>query len=176
MKPDWSPFRLSQNPSERIAPRPITTLEGVGDRLRSAAWAEIQAREAFLWAARTLTDAPEDLKNAWIKLSIEEEKHMNWLLNRLSELGMRVDERPVSDHLWMSFMNCTTAEQFAVFMANAEERGRKAGVRFFQDLEKRDPITAKIFGTIAEEEIAHIELAQKYFPRSPLLRESSRSL
>ncbi|MCM0607178.1 MAG: DUF455 family protein [Xanthomonadaceae bacterium] len=169
MKPDWTPFRLSET-DERIAPRPITTLEGVGDRLRSAAWAEIQAREAFRWAARTLTDAPEDLKNAWLTLSIEEEKHMNWLLTRLTELGMSVVDRPVSDHLWMSFMNCISAEQFAVFMANAEERGRKAGVRFYQDLEKRDPVTAKIFGTIAEEEIAHIALAQKYFPKSALLR------
>lgn len=170
MTPDWSPFRLSDTPDKHIAPRPISTLEGVGDRLRSAAWAEIQAREAFQWAARTLTDAPHELKEAWLKLSIEEEKHMNWLLTRLNELGMRVDERPVSDHLWMSFMKCTTAEQFAVFMSNAEERGRRAGVRFHQDLEKRDPITAKIFGTIAEEEIAHIELAQRFFPESPLLR------
>lgn len=171
MKPNWSPFRLNENPNERIAPRPITTLEGVGDRLRSAAWAEIQAREAFRWAADTLTDAPLELKNAWLTLSIEEEKHMNWLLTRLAELGMQVDERPVSDNLWQSFMDCKTAEQFAVFMANAEERGRKAGVRFYQDLNERDPVSAKIFGTIAEEEIAHIALAQKYFPGSTLLRK-----
>lgn len=171
MKPNWAPFRLNENPNERIAPRPITTLEGVGDRLRSAAWAEIQAREAFRWAAATLKDAPQALHDAWMTLSNEEEKHMNWLLTRLSELGMKVDDRPVSDNLWVSFMQCTTAEQFAVFMANAEERGRKAGVRFCQDLSERDPVSAKIFGTIAEEEIAHIELAQKYFPGSALLRK-----
>ncbi len=49
-------------------------------------------------------------------------------------------------------------------MASAEERGRRAGERFHQALLKKDPITAGIFGKIAEEEVSHIELARKHYP------------
>ena len=38
------------NEARGEAPRSIDSLEGVGDRLRAAAFAEIQARDAFLWA------------------------------------------------------------------------------------------------------------------------------
>jgi hypothetical protein len=48
-------------------------------------------------------------------------------------------------------------------MASAEERGRKAGERFHAQMLQRDPESARIFGKIAEEEVAHIALARKYF-------------
>ena len=38
-----------------------------------------------------------------------------------------------------------------------------AGERFRRAMKNVDPVTSEIFGKIAEEEIAHIELAQKYF-------------
>lgn len=166
MRPEWQPFAIldSLTGERGEPPRAIETLAGVGDRLRSAAFAEIQARDAFLWAADTYLDAPEELRQAWRALAREEEKHLNWLLQRMVELGLDVRERKVSDQLWHSLMACKTARDFAVFMANAEERGRKAGVRFHQALLSKDPESARIFGQIAHEEVAHIELARKFFP------------
>ena len=166
--PDWNPFLLS-SPGERSdPPRSISTREGVGDRLRAAAFAEIQAREAFNWAASRFEDAPPSLRQAWQGLALAEDRHLQWLLSRLSELGIDVRERKVSQHLWLSFMACASAQEFAVYMANAEERGRKAGERFHKALYPADPVTAKIFGKIAEEEVAHIALAAKYFPAQGL--------
>lgn len=162
--PDWSPFEVTVRPERAPPPRPISTLEGVGDRLRAAAFAEIQAREAFLWGAAHWADAPESLKTAWRELAHEEDKHLGWLLNRLTELGMQVTDRKVSDQLWVSLTTCRDAADFALFMASAEERGRRAGERFHQDLKSRDPVTATLFETIAREEVAHIELARKHFP------------
>lgn len=163
-KPSWEPFAILTPHVRPRPPRDINTVEGVGDRLRTAAFAEIQAREAFLWAAKTFTDAPEGLTRDWIKLAAEEDKHLNWLLNRMKELNIDVRDREVSEWLWDSFMICKTARDFTLFMSNAEERGRKAGVRFYQTLLKTDPISAKIFGQIAKEEIEHIRLAETYFP------------
>jgi uncharacterized ferritin-like protein (DUF455 family) len=163
---NWAPFRVAPSGSRGDAPRSLDTIEGIGDRLRSAAFAELQAREAFLWAAHHYLEAPEDLKQAWITLSKEEQKHMNWLLNRMTELGIEVTERSVSDQLWYSLITCKTAEEFALYMASAEERGRKAGIRFCEALTAKDPITAKIFGTIAQEEISHIELAARFYPQA----------
>ncbi len=164
LQPDWGPFRLVPRGQHAEPPRSIRTREGVADRLRAAAFAEIQARDGFRWAAEQFQDAPEALRSAWIGLSKEEEKHLGWLLARLEALGFGISDRAVSDHLWHSFLACKTAEEFARFMANAEERGRVAGERFESDLRESDPESARIFGTIALEERSHIELARKFFP------------
>lgn len=160
---DWSPFVLSAPGKRAPAPRAIQSPEGVGDRLRAAAFAEIQARDAFLWAADTFADAAEDLRTSWRDLAQQEDKHLTWLLTRLAELGFAVSDRPVTDMLWKSFLKCTTARDFAIFMATAEERGRRAGERFFAELKTVDPTSAEIFRKIAEEEVEHIRLAERHF-------------
>lgn len=164
MTPNWDPFLVAPNGGRADLPRSLDTLEGIGDRLRSAAFAEIQAREAFRWAASHFSDAPEDLRKAWVILSEAEDKHMGWLLQRMKDLEIGIQDRKVSDQLWNSLLSCQTAEEFALYMASAEERGRVAGVRFQQNLAQRDPITANIFGKIAEEEVAHIDLAYQHYP------------
>jgi len=160
----WEPFLVIDSKKHAQAPRSIQSIEGIGDRLRAAAFAEIQAREAFLWASENFTDIPPTLKHDWQTLAKEEDKHMNWLLNRLADLKQNVKARAVSTRLWESFIACETAERFAQFMASAEERGRQAGERFYENLKEIDPISAAIFKQIALEEISHIELARKYFP------------
>lgn len=160
----WGPFCVAPLGERGDLPRALSTLEGVGDRLRSAAFAEIQAREAFLWAAEKFQgDAPEGLIQAWQALAREEDKHMNWLLRRMQELEISVQDRRVSLHLWVSLTACQSAKEFALYMSSAEQRGRTAGLRFYKDLVAKDPVTAEIFGKIAEEEKTHIELAHRYF-------------
>src|SRR6185369_10143196 len=154
---DWDPFVVRDARPE--PPRPISTIEGVGDRLRAAAFAELQAREAFLWAASQFEDAPPQLRAAWRALASAEQRHLDLLLGRLKALGIDVRERAVSTRLWESLMGCRSAREFAVFIANAEERGRKAGERFRQAMGPVDRASAEIFGLIADEEVAHVELA-----------------
>ncbi|MBS1963197.1 MAG: DUF455 family protein [Bdellovibrionales bacterium] len=162
--PDWGPFAVLP-PNERPkGPRAMTSREGIGDRLRAAAFAEIQAYYGFLWAAEKFDDAPEALRVNWRGLALAEERHLNWLLNRMKELGIAVDERGVSDWLWTSLVKCANAREFAVYIANSEERGRLAGARFCEAMMAVDPTTAKIFGKIAEEEVEHIRLATKFYP------------
>jgi uncharacterized ferritin-like protein (DUF455 family) len=161
---NWEPFQLVPRGAYADAPRSIASPDGVGDRLRAAAFAELQAREAFLWAASHFTDAPEGLTGAWTGLAHAEQKHLDWLLNRMKELHIRIEDRRVSDDLWHSLVSCQSARDFAIFMANAENRGRIAGERFHATLKDTDPVTAEIFRKIAEEEVQHIELARKFFP------------
>jgi len=162
--PDWSPFLVIPREERPKGPRAITSREGIADRLRAAAFAEIQAYYAFLWAAERFTDAPDALRLNWRGLALAEERHLGWLLSRMEELGMEVRERGVSDWLWTSLMKCTSAKEFSIYIANSEERGRLAGVRFAEAMRTVDPTTAEIFGKIAEEEIEHIRLASKFFP------------
>ena len=166
--PDWGPFLVLPREARPKAPRAITSREGISDRLRAAAFAEIQAYYAFLWAAERFDDAPELLRMNWRGLALAEERHLGWLLTRMTELGMDLRERGVSDWLWTSLLKCASAREFATYIANSEERGRLAGVRFSEAMMEVDPTTAKIFGKIAEEEIEHIRLAAKFYPDSTI--------
>ncbi|MBI3554742.1 MAG: hypothetical protein HY074_00595 [Deltaproteobacteria bacterium] len=140
------------------------TREGIGDRLRAAAFAEVQAEAAFLWAADHYSDAGTELKNCWGALAVEERKHRDWLVGRMRELDIATDERPVSDMLWNSLVRCASARDFCHYMAGAEERGRRAGERFHERLGAVDKATAEIFGRIAREELGHIAMAFRFFP------------
>lgn len=161
---DWAPFVLVEAGQFVAPPRPMDTIDGIADRMRSAAFAEKQAILAFRWAADHFEDASLDLREAWRELAFAEEKHMNWLLVRMKELGFEVISKPVSDRLWRSLIACTSAKEFAFFMANAEERGQKAGMRFYEFLRNKDAVTAEIFLKIAQEETEHIALAKRFFP------------
>lgn len=164
LTPSWEPFKLSPRGSRAQEVRALNTPEGIADRLRIVAFAEMQARQAFLWAAESFEEATPELRDAWRRLAKEEEKHFGWLMNRLMELDVNVGERLVCDDLWHSLVGCTSSKEFAVYMATAEERGRKGGERFYQSMLNIDPISAKLFGKIAEEEVMHIRLAAQFFP------------
>lgn len=160
----WSPFVVCPRGRRARKMRSIESVEGIRDRIRTAAFAEIQAREAFLWAAERFDDAPVELRDAWRELAGQEHKHLHWLLARLNELGGVPDEEPVSDRLWEALRRCRSAREFALLIAQAEERGRLAGETIGAAIAKRDPETARIFADITEEEIGHVELARRFYP------------
>lgn len=159
---NWEPFVVC--PPEQYAPgaRGMGGPDGLGDRLRTAAFAERQAFAAFLWAAETLTDASEELRAIWRRIGLEEEVHLNLLLGRMKELGVKVGERPVSDRLWRRLTQCKTATEFAAAMREAEARGRAAEESFRRSLAERDPVTAAIFGRIADDEAEHLAVADRH--------------
>ncbi len=155
----WSPYQIGTAPKVRS----LQTNEGLGDRLRLVAFAERQAFHAFNEAASRFTDAPAGLIEAWKWVALEEAKHESWLLKRLEEIGEDVSAIPVSLNLYHSLQNCSTAKDFALYVADAETRGKVGAEKFAEVLAKRDPITAKIFADIAFEEREHIALVDKFF-------------
>ncbi len=159
--PMWSPYTIGTAPKKM---RPLTTKEGLGDRLRLIAFAERQAFHAFNHAAAHFTDAPEGLREAWRWVALEEAKHESWLLTRLGDLGLEVGAVPVSLDLYHSLMRCEGAREFALYVSNAEERGRVGAEKFAQVLAQVDPVSAAMFKKIAEEEVEHIRLVDRFFP------------
>jgi uncharacterized ferritin-like protein (DUF455 family) len=158
---NWSPFDVCGPDEFAPAPRGLHAPEGVGDRLRVAAFAELQAREAFRWAADTLLDADDRLRAAWRRIAEDEDRHLTMLLGRMAELGVAPDARPVSDRLWQSLRACRGSREFLAYMRTAEERGRAAEDSFRRSMAQRDPVTAAIFGRIADDETEHIRLAEE---------------
>ena len=155
----WSPYLIGT--SGKI--RSLNTVEGLGDRLRLVAFAERQAYHGFKHAIENFTDAPIGLREAWEWVAIEEAKHESWLLQRLGELKQSIDAQPVDLRLYQSLLRCQSAREFALYVSDAEERGRVGAERFREALAVRDPVTAEIFGKIASEEVGHIALVKKFF-------------
>ncbi len=158
---DWSPFSICPEGTKAPSTRALGTREGLGDRLRFVAFMEKQAMHAFSAAATIFSDAPEEVRKLWLQLSREEEKHLDLLLDRMSELGIPPGERAQSLSLWKSFDHCKTSVEFAKFMSSAEDWGKSSGEKFHQTLLSIDPVTAELFRRIAEEEKLHIELANR---------------
>ena len=156
---NWEPFIVCGPDEYPPAPRGLNAPEGLGDRLRTAAFAELQAREAFRWAADTLPDAAGDLRAAWRRIAQDENRHLLLLLGRMAELGIKPDARLVSDRLWQSLRACKTTPEFTAYMRTAEERGRAAEESFSRQFSDRDPVTAALFGRIAADEAEHIALS-----------------
>jgi uncharacterized ferritin-like protein (DUF455 family) len=154
---DWKPFAVCAQEEQAPRTRGINSPEGLGDRLRTAAFAERQAVEAFLWAAQRFGAAPAPLREAWRRFAAEEAKHLGWILGRMKELGVEPGARPVSDRLYRSLTSCEDFREFARLMTLAEERGKAAEESFHRALAESDPATAAIFGRIAEDEVEHIE-------------------
>ena len=164
---DTGPFHVCA-PDER-APRPrgMATPEGLGDRMRTAAFAELQAIHAFGWAAGRFDDAPPGLREAWRAQIADERLHYSLIVERMGELGFDPGARPVSTALWGSLEVCDDARAFCIAIAAAEERGRLAGERLAAYLADRDPATAAVFRRIVDDETAHVALADTFYGWTP---------
>lgn len=158
---NWEPFVLCGPEEYAPASRGIGSPEGIADRLRTAAFAERQAFAAFVWAAENLADASDELRAAWRRIALEEEVHLHLLLGRMAELGVKVADRPVSDRLWRRLIQSKTAPEFSILMRDAEARGQAAEESFRRSLAQRDPVTAAIFGRIADDEAEHLATADR---------------
>ncbi len=160
---DCGPFVICPAGRRPPSPRGISSLEGLGDRMRTAAFAELQAVAAFTWATTAFDDAPEGLRAAWRRQIPEEQHHYDLIVARMAALGLGLADRPVSQGLWETLASCTSSREFCLQITAAEERGRVAGLKLAEFLETRDPTTADIFLTIARDEVAHVALANQFF-------------
>lgn len=164
---DWSPFRVAGPGESAPGARGLNGPHGIADRLRTAAFAERQAFEAFAWAAEKLPGAGEELRAAWRTMAAEEKLHMELLLARMAELGADPAERPVSDRLWRSLSACKTVPEFVALMREAEARGKAAEDAFRALLSEKDPKTAEIFVRIAYDEAEHLAFADRLSAGGP---------
>ena len=164
---NYEPFTIVAPGRKSPKPRPVDTPGCLADRLRSAAFAEKQAIHAFTWACERFLDVPQELRDDWARLIPEEQKHYQLIVDRMHELGFSLGERPVSLRLWESLAECESGREFCLRIAGAEERGRQAGLQLIQYLQDKDPATTAVFQEIVTEEVAHVQLAEKYFGWKP---------
>ncbi len=166
----WSPFILTKPGRTPPSPRSLSLPEGLGDRMRTAAFAEFQAVRAFRWASKRFVDTSESLREEWANLVSVEVRHFEMIAKRMLELGFSLSDRPVSLRLWNSLNCCKTGKEFCVRICSAEEWGRQSAIKLIEFLTKRDEKTANVFKLIAKEEIEHVAVADRYFGWKPSQR------
>ena len=164
---DTAPFRICAREERAPKPRGIDSIAGLGDRMRTAAFAELQAIHAFTWAADRFDDAPADLCAAWLEQVDDERRHFALIMDRMGDLGVDPVEKPVSNRLWLSLEICADAREFCLKIAASEERGRAAGDQLATYLADRDPATAAVFRRIADDEVGHVALAERFYGWRP---------
>jgi uncharacterized ferritin-like protein (DUF455 family) len=171
----WQSFQLAPRAD---AIRAISTAEGVGDRLRVVAFAELQARDAFRWGAERFPEAPAEWREEWLRFAEVEDRHAQMLLTRMAELGVDPSSRAVTDKLTRL---CRLAEDpitFLFLLSSAEERGMEAGNVLAKQMAPIDAESAAIFAQIAEEEVEHVASAKLALEGQAIdpLRERARFL
>lgn len=154
----WQPFKTTQEKPDVV--RALGAPGGVADRLRLVAFAELQARDTFLWGAKHFADsAPAAWTDAWIRFAEVENKHAQMLLTRMEELGVHAGERTVSDRLSQLCFAAKDPLLFLFLISSAEERGMEAGNLLGKQMRDVDATSAAIFQQIAEEEVEHVDMA-----------------
>jgi uncharacterized ferritin-like protein (DUF455 family) len=152
----WKGFSLGK--PEAI--RALSSAEGVADRLRVVAFAELQARDAFRYGAERFPEAPADWREAWLRFAEVEDRHAQMLLSRMQELGVEPGGRVVSDKLTRLCRKAEDPITFLFLLASAEERGMEAGQVLGEQMKAYDAVSAALFAQIAAEEVEHVETAQ----------------
>lgn len=125
---------------------------------------ELQAAELFAWAMLTFVDAPRRLRLGWLKLLLDEARHMRLYEAELARLGHRVGDFPVRDWFWEHVPRCESPASFLALVGVGFEGGNlDHGARFATMLaEVGDHEAAAVEARVAEEEVAHVRFAVQW--------------
>jgi uncharacterized ferritin-like protein (DUF455 family) len=128
---------------------------------------ELQAAELFAWASLTFVDAPRALRLGWLKLALDEARHMRLYAGELARLGHGFGDFPVRDWFWERVPACESALSFLALVGVGFEGGNlDHGARFAEMLEAAgDTQAAAVERRVAEEEIAHVRFAVRWIAR-----------
>lgn len=133
---------------------------------------ELQAAELFAWAMLTWVEVPRALRLGWLKLAVDEARHMRLYARELERLGRRFGDFPVRDWFWERVPACESASSFLALVGVGFEGGNlDHGARFAQMLEEvGDHEAAAVERQVAHEEIAHVRFATQWLEKlgSPL--------
>ncbi|HEU4533934.1 MAG TPA: DUF455 family protein [Polyangiaceae bacterium] len=128
---------------------------------------ELQAAELMAWALLAFPAAPAALRRGFLRVALDEIRHVGLYGDLLAGLGYRVGDFPVRDWFWQRVPSCASVEQFLAVMGVGFEGGNlDHAPRFAARLrEAGDPAGARVQEVIGEEEIAHVHLATTWLGR-----------
>nr|MCU0687078.1 ferritin-like domain-containing protein [Polyangiaceae bacterium] len=128
---------------------------------------ELQAAELMAWALLAFPEAPAALRRGFLRVALDELRHVGLYGELIAGLGFHVGDFPVRDWFWQRVPSCASVEQFLAVMGVGFEGGNlDHAPRFAARLrEVGDQAGARVQDVICEEEIAHVHLATTWLAR-----------
>ena len=128
---------------------------------------ELQAAELFAWAVLAFPATPRAFRAGLVGLCRSELEHLALYVAHLERLGHAVGDFPVRDWFWERVGHCPDAASFVALLglglegANLEHTTRFGA--WFRAAGDEDG--ARILEQVAEEEVAHVAFASRWFER-----------
>lgn len=126
---------------------------------------ELQAAELMAAALLCFPDAPLELRRGIARVITDELRHMALYEAHLATLGVAFGALPVRDWFWERVPACTTMRQFLAVMGVGFEGGNLDHSPRFAERFRAvgDDEGARLLERVADEEIAHVRLAARWF-------------
>lgn len=164
------PIDLRIAPSRRARVPPIAGMPDPAQRVRilhALANHELQAVELFAWAVLAFPETPIPFQRGLLAILADEQRHMAAYIRRLTALGGRFGDHPVTGHFWHQLGQLTGPLEFVCAMgltfeqANLDFSGDyAAAARACGDVE-----TAEVIDQVHADEIRHVHFAWVWLRR-----------
>jgi len=128
---------------------------------------ELQAAELFAWAVLAFPRTPRAFRAGLLALCRSELDHLGLYAEHLGHLGRAAGDFPVRDWFWERVPSCTTPAAFVALLGlGLEGANLEHGARFAAAFRAAgDERGAAILERVAEEEVAHVAFAARWFER-----------
>lgn len=164
------PDNLRIAPGRHARVPPIAGMPDPAQRVRivhALANHELQAVELFAWALLAYPDAPASFRRGLIAILADEQRHMAAYIERLTALGARFGDHPVTGHFWNQIGQFVGPIEFVCAMGLTFEQ---ANLDFCGDYASAarscgDSATATVIEQIHEDEIRHVHFAWVWLRR-----------
>lgn len=128
---------------------------------------ELQAAELMCWALLAFSDAEPEFRKGLLGICLDEIRHMNLYREHIEALGFRLGAFGVRDWFWKRVPSCSTKLAFVSVMGMGLEAANLEHASSFAARFRAagDVPGALIQERIANEEIAHVSFATRWFTR-----------
>lgn len=164
------PHALGIVPAKRAK---VPSIEGMPDALQRArilhgsANHELQAVELFAWAILAFPEAPAAFRRGLLQLARDEQRHCQLYIERLTALGRRFGDFPVSGYFWHKTPTLTTPLRFVCAMCLTFESANLDHSLAFAEAAERagDPDTARVFRQVHADEQRHVRFGWRWLSK-----------
>lgn len=142
----------------------VPPLEGMADPaqrvriLHAFANHELQAVELFAWALLAFPDAPAGFRRGLVGALRDEQRHAQLYIDRLTALGARFGDHPLSGYFWGKLDHFSTPRHFVCAMCLTFENANLDHTLAYAAAARRagDEETARVLDEVHADEIRHV--------------------
>ena len=132
---------------------------------------ELMAVELFAWAIVRWPDLPAELRQGWLGILVEEQRHCRLYLERLAAHGSKLSEHACSGYFWRQAGAIAAAPSgpvaFLAAMGLTLEQANLDFTLLYRDgfREAGDEESARVCEIVHEDEIRHVAFARQWLLR-----------